>query len=102
MEVSARPSPSAPLWGLRSPPDSWRQWARSLRRHHLDGLAAWLLEAGRPLALISAQMLYMALPFLGTGAERLARLLESDVEAEGFAAYLESDQDAHLTAGEKV
>jgi hypothetical protein len=35
-----------------------------LRRHQLQGIVAWLLEAGAPLALLSAQLLYVR-PWIG-------------------------------------
>jgi hypothetical protein len=40
-------------------------------------LLVGLMEAGRPLALVTAQLLYMAQPFVGERAARLGRLLES-------------------------
>ncbi|MGZ6347443.1 MAG: hypothetical protein ACXWNC_07765 [Anaerolineales bacterium] len=49
----------------------------------------WLLEAGRPLALLSAQALYMGRPFFGETMHALARTLESDDEAHAFASFLE-------------
>ena len=62
-----------------------------LRRHQLQGIAAWLLEAGAPLALLSAQLLYVSGPWIGGGAHQLAQLLESDEESTDFLRYLESD-----------
>ena len=72
----------------------WLQWAGTLRRYQMDGLMYWLLEAGRPLAVLSAQMLYMGRPFLGESADALARTLESDDEARAFASFL--DGGPHL------
>jgi len=75
-----------------SPPrPEWRVWRDGLRRYYLDGFAAWLMDAGRPLALVSAQFLHMGSPFLGEGAERLAQLLESDRESSEFMDYLSSE-----------
>ncbi len=74
---------------MLSPREHWPRWAEFLRRTHLDGLAAWLLEAGAPLALLSAQALYLGRPFLGEGADALARTLESDEEARLFASFLD-------------
>ena len=79
---------------MSSPRDYWLQWVGTLRRYQLDGLVAWLLEAGRPLVILSAQLLYMGRPFLGESADALARTLESDDEARAFAAFLEGG--AHL------
>ena len=70
----------------------WLQWAEILRRYQLDGIVSWLLNAGRPLALISAQVLYMGRPFLGEGADALASTLESDDEASAFASFLEGSE----------
>jgi len=70
--------------------DTWRGWGDMLRRRRLAGLAAWLLEAGRPLALVSAQFLYMGWPLFGPGAATLAKLLESEDNTTEFLAYLGS------------
>jgi hypothetical protein len=69
----------------------WQKWGNALRKYELQDLAAWLLEAASPLALISAQLLYMGTPFLGPGAGRLARLLESDEDRLELAHILRSD-----------
>ena len=75
--------------GHVSPREHWLHWAETLRRYQLEGLASWLMEAGRPLALLSAQLLYMGRPFLGESADLLARTLESDEEAHAFASFLD-------------
>jgi hypothetical protein len=72
----------------------WQQWGNVLRKYQFQGLAAWVLEAAGPLALISAQLLYMGKPLLGAGAGRLARLLESDEDTLEFLRFLEADADA--------
>jgi hypothetical protein len=87
MRSSSDNHPSTPL--IRSSRVHWLQWADKLRRYQLDGIASWLLDAGRPLAILSAQLLYMGQPFLGESAEELARTLESDDEARAFASFLE-------------
>lgn len=70
----------------------WSTWAESLRRLKLDGIAAWLLEAGGPLTLLGAQALYMSQPFAGgKQAASLARMLEEDEEAQAFARYLRGE-----------
>ena len=76
---------------MRSPREDWLQWAETLRRYQVDGFAAWLLEAGRPLAILTAQILYWGQPFLGEGAQALGRVLESDEEARAFAALLQGE-----------
>ena len=82
----------------------WHQWGNTLRRHELHHLAAWLLEAASPLALISAQLLYLGRPFLGSDAGHLAHLLESDEDRLEFARILRSDSvDAHVPVpGDRV
>ena len=77
---------------INSPRSHWTEWADKLRRYQLDGLAFWLLEAGRPLVILSAQMLYIGRPFLGDNAEALAQTLESDDEVRAFAAFLDGGQ----------
>lgn len=73
---------------MKSPRDYWPRWVETLRRYQLGGLIVWFLEAGRPLALIFAQVLYMGRPFLGEGLEAMARTLESDDDARAFASLL--------------
>ena len=77
--------------GRLRPREHWLQWAETLRRYQLDGIASWFLDAGRPLALLSAQLLYAGRPFFGQGAESLAHLLESDDEARAFASFLSGE-----------
>ncbi len=77
--------------GHLQPREHWLQWAETLHRYQLDGIASWFLDAGRPLALLSAQLLYFGRPFLGQGVESLARMLESDDEARAFASFLDGE-----------
>jgi hypothetical protein len=73
---------------MQSRPD-WSQWAETLRRLKLDGLASWLLEAGAPLTVLGAQALYISQPFLGGNVwNSFAHMLEDDEEAQAFARYL--------------
>lgn len=85
---------------MQSSRNYWIQWAETLRRYQLEGFIAWLLDAGRPLALLSAQMLYMGRPFLGEGLGALAHMLESDDETRAFASFL--DHEERTTSGETV
>ena len=71
------------------PRDDWIQWAETLRRYQLDGFVSWLLDAGRPFALLTAQVLYVARPFFGEGVQAFAHTLESDNEARAFADFLD-------------
>jgi len=70
----------------------WSQWAESLRRFKLDGLASWLLEAGSPLTLLGAQALYISQPFVGgKQVESIAHMLEEQEETQAFADYLREE-----------
>ena len=79
---------------MQSRPD-WPQWAETLRRLKVDGLASWLLEAGAPLTVLGAQALYITQPFLGGNRETswnsFARMLETDEEVQAFARYLRGE-----------
>lgn len=71
----------------------WSAWAESLRRLKLDGIAAWVLEAGGPLTVLGAQALYMSQPFLGgEKLGSLAQMLEEDEEVQAFARYLRAGE----------
>jgi hypothetical protein len=75
---------------------SWPQWAEFLRRHRLESLAAWALEALGPLTLISAQVLHFGSPlvrpaFGSAHVESFASLLEDPGETRDFAAFLRED-----------
>jgi hypothetical protein len=74
---------------MQSPREDWVRWAETLRRYQADGLVSWLLEAGRPLAILTAQLLYAGRPFLGDAAQTLASTLESDEDAKAFASLLD-------------
>ncbi len=73
---------------MQSPREDWLRWAETLRRYQADGFVFWLLEAGRPLAIFTAQLLYWGKPFLGDSAQSLGEMLESDEDARAFAALL--------------
>ena len=70
----------------------WPEWIDALRSRGLDGFAAWLLEAGGPIHIVGAQLLYLGQPFVsnqaGDGIRALASLLEQEDEARAFAARL--------------
>ena len=90
MRSSSDINPSTPL--IRSSRVHWLQWAEILRRYQLDEIVSWLLDAGRPLAILSAQLFYMGRPFLGAFSEELAKTLESDDEARAFASFLDGSK----------
>ena len=71
---------------------NWPEWTEALRRRGLDGFAAWLLEAGGPINIIGAQLLYIGQPFISPqanqGFQALVNLLEEEDEARAFTALL--------------
>ena len=71
----------------------WAQWAETLRRFKMEGLASWLLEAGAPLTALGAQVLYLGQPFVGGDKfSALAHMLEEDLETQAFARYLRGEE----------
>ena len=71
----------------------WQVWASILHRWGLKDLAASLLEAAGPLAVLGAQVVYMGQPLLERvlplghmGA--LASLLEDADQAQAFVTFL--------------
>ncbi|HQV93481.1 MAG TPA: hypothetical protein PLF41_03375 [Anaerolineales bacterium] len=67
----------------------WTQWVESLQRLKLDGLVAWVLDAGAPLTVLGAQVMYITQPFLGgKHTTAIAHMLESDEETQAFARVL--------------
>ncbi len=77
------------------PRSEWSTWAESLRRFKLDGLAAWLLEAGGPLTILGAQAVYLGQPFLGgKKLDSFARMLEEEEETHAFARYLREENSS--------
>jgi len=71
----------------------WSQWAETLRRFKMDGFASWLLEAGSPLAMIGAQVLYIGQPFVGgEKINALAHMLEQESESQAFVHYLRGEE----------
>ena len=76
---------------MQTPREYWPRWAALLQRYHLDQFAAWMLDAGEPLALLGAQAIYFGRGLLPAGeVDALARTLEDDSEVRAFAAYLSS------------
>ncbi len=71
----------------------WQKWARILQRWKLDGIAAYVIDAGGPLAILAAQALYLGQPFLRQSMpdgqlQALANLFEDQEQGQLFAAYL--------------
>ena len=77
---------------MTTPRDYWPRWAETLRRHHLNDIAASLLEAGSPLALLGAQALYFGRGFFDSEQlNALAATLEEEQEARAFASFLSQE-----------
>jgi hypothetical protein len=76
----------------------WHNWARFLQRWGLDGITAFLMEAGGPLSVLAAQAIYMGQPFLRQSMPEghlhaLAELFEDQEEGHMFAAFLREGKD---------
>jgi hypothetical protein len=72
--------------------EKWHNWSETLRRYKLDGLALWLLEAGAPLNILGAQVLYASQPFLGgKQVETIAQMLENQDETKAFTHFLRDE-----------
>ena len=67
----------------------WTKWAEILASYKAKNFVAWLLEAGEPLTLVGAQLLYFGQPLLGhKRVENLAQLLENKDETRAFVIFL--------------
>jgi hypothetical protein len=77
---------------MQTPREYWPRWAELLQQHHLDQFAAWIMEAGGPLALFGAQALYFGRSFLPPThhVDAFAHMLEDDSELRAFADYLQA------------
>jgi hypothetical protein len=72
---------------------SWSKWAHFLHCYGMESLAAWVLEASGPLAVVGAQMLYLGSPILrplvrAEQVDSLASLLEDHEELLAFTEFL--------------
>ena len=71
----------------------WQNWARFLQHWGLDGITAFLMEAGGPGSILVAQVIYMGQPFLNHSVpdghlQALVNLFEDQEEGHMFAAFL--------------
>jgi hypothetical protein len=74
---------------MKSSREYWPRWAQTLRRYQLHELTAALLEAGSPLALLGAQVLYFSRGLIENDQlTALAVTLERGDEARAFASFL--------------
>ena len=72
----------------------WSKWVEFLQKYKLDGLASWLLEAGAPINLMGAQVLYLGQPFMGgKQINSIAHMLEDENESLAFARYLRGEEE---------
>ncbi|MBI3162345.1 MAG: hypothetical protein HYZ23_07530 [Chloroflexi bacterium] len=78
---------------MKSSREYWPGWAETLRRYQLHELAASILEAGSPLALVGAQALYFSRGLIENDQlTALAATLEEDAETRAFASFLVEEQ----------
>jgi hypothetical protein len=74
---------------MKSPREYWPRWAETLRHYQLHEITAMLLEAGSPLALLGAQVLYFSRGLIANDQlTALALTLEENSEARAFASFL--------------
>jgi len=74
---------------MKSSREYWPRWAETLRRYQLHEIAASLLEASSPLALLGAQALYFGRGlFENDQLTALAATLEEGSESQAFASFL--------------
>lgn len=77
---------------MQTPSLTWEKWADTLTRFKVKSLVAWLLEAGEPLLLVGAQILYFGQPLLGHDRVKdLAEFLEDQEETRAFASFLKKE-----------
>ena len=74
-------------------------WAARLQRWRMHQIAAVLLEAGGPLKLIGAQLVFISQPIFsgllaGEQIEALAGLLEEPEKTKTFIQFLREDETA--------
>jgi hypothetical protein len=74
----------------------WPAWARIIQQGGIKQWVSFLLEAGGPLTVLIAQLIYIGQPMLNqTGSQNqwlaLAELLEDQEKTRSFAAYLREE-----------
>lgn len=71
---------------------TWQKWEDYLRRMGLQQIAASLLEAGAPLNLVSAQLVYLSQPLLSAffSNEQLRALASLLEEPHHTAEFVDS------------
>jgi hypothetical protein len=76
----------------------WEKWALSLHRWGLDRMAAFLLEAGGPITVLAAQVVYLMQPFFRSSFTEnqlgaIINLFEDQQAGRNFAAYLREEEN---------
>jgi hypothetical protein len=74
----------------------WPEWAHFLRKSGLNEIVAAVLDAGGPVNLFLAQIVYAGQPFLnrvvpGERLEAMAGLFEDQEESRLFAAFIREE-----------
>ena len=77
--------------------NTWQKWCNGLQRMGLEDIVATLLEAGAPLHLAGAQLVYLGQPILSAlfpnkELEALACLLEDPHHTAEFVNSLKEDK----------
>ena len=74
--------------------EKWHNWAETLQRYKLGGLASWLLEASTPLNVLGAQVMYVVQPFVGgKRIDAVAQMLEDEDELRAFTQLLRNNNN---------
>ena len=77
---------------MQTPSTNWIKWSDTFSRFGLKSLVGWFLEAGEPLTLVGAQLIYFGQPFYNNDkAMNLAAFLEDQEETRAFAAFLRKE-----------
>ena len=79
--------------GMTEDRELWSGWVKALRKQGLQEPVAWLINAGKPAAILLSQAITVAFPFVTSGpSDRIlapfARLLEDEDQLEDFARAL--------------
>lgn len=74
----------------------WSGWVTALKEQGLHESVAWLIKAGKPVALLVSQMITMALPlFSGIDSynklSQITTLLEDGDQLDAFSRALQDD-----------
>lgn len=84
---------------MQRDPQILHLWAKKIRKIGMHEFAAAFLEAGAPLGVLGAQILYLGQPLLRSAMPdehllALAQMLEEPTSVRRFAAYLREENAA--------